>query len=114
MITLNDVVTKLDLDVKAGKNALDKPVKGGYVSDLLSDVIANSKSNFVWVTLQVHPNIVAVATLKELSGIILVNRREPEQETIKKAEEEDILIASSSLPAFELVGRMYEMGITGV
>jgi len=114
MITLNNIVDKFDLKVKAGKSALDKPVKGGYASDLLSDVMANSEPGFIWVTLQVHQNIVAVATLKELAGIVLVNGREPDKETIEKAEQEGILIASSSLSAFELIGRMYEMGITGV
>ena len=114
MITLKDVVDKLALEVKAGKTTLTKQVKGGYASDLLSDVMANSEPGSIWVTLQLHMNIVAVATLKELAGIILVNGREPDKETIEKAEEEGIFIASSSLPAFELIGRMYEMGIAGV
>ena len=114
MITLKNIVDKLDLEEKAGKNALEKPVKGGYASDLLSDVMANSKPGSIWVTLQVHQNIVAAATLKELAGIILVNGREPDKDTIEKADEEGIFIASSSLSAFELIGKMYEMGITRV
>ena len=114
MITLRNIVDKLDLDVKAGKSSIDKPIKGGYASDLLSDVMANSKAGSIWITLQVHQNIVAVATLKELPVIVLVNGREPDKDTIEKAEEEGISIASSSLPAFELIGKMYEMGISKV
>jgi len=87
-IKLSDIVKSYDLKVECSKNSLDREIKGGYASDLLSDVMAHSKKGDIWITLQGHPNIVAVAMLKELTGIIIVNGREPEQETIKKAEAE--------------------------
>ena len=84
------------------------------MSDLLSDVMANCKRNHVWITLQCHPNIVAVAALKWLTGIIIINKRKPDEETVKKAKTEKIPILTSELPAFELIGRLYEMGISGL
>ncbi|MEW6215969.1 MAG: serine kinase, partial [Nitrospirota bacterium] len=87
---LQEIVDSLSLEVKTASSNLTREVTGGYVSDLLSDVIANSKEGNIWVTLQTHQNIVAVATLKELSGIILVNNRNPDTETSKKAEREGI------------------------
>lgn len=111
---LNEVVKKLHLEVMSGANKLDNEVKRGYVSDLLSDVIANSQEGDIWVTLQVHQNIVAVASLNGLSGIVLVNGRYPHEETIKKAETEGIPIVVSKLSAFEVVGQLYNLGILGV
>jgi predicted transcriptional regulator len=111
---LSEIVKNFNLEVACGKESLEKEVTGGYVSDLLSDVMANSKKGDIWITLQGHPNIVAVAKLKELAGIIIINKRKPEQETIKKASEEGIPIMTSSLPAFELVGKLYELGISGM
>ncbi|MFZ6016771.1 MAG: serine kinase [Nitrospirota bacterium] len=111
---LQEIVDSLSLEVKTASSNLTREVTGGYVSDLLSDVIANSKEGNIWVTLQTHQNIVAVATLKELSGIILVNNRNPDTETSKKAEEEGIPIMVSPLPAFELVGKLYNMGLRGL
>ena len=108
---LQEVVDSLSLEVKTTSANLTKEVTGGYVSDLLSDVIANSKEGNVWITLQTHQNIVAVATLKELSGIILVNNRTPDADTLKKAEAEGIPVMISSLPAFEVVGRLYTLGL---
>ncbi len=108
---LQELVDSLSLEVKTASFNLTKEVTGGYVSDLLSDVIANSKEGNIWVTLQTHQNIVAVATLRELSGIILVNNRTPDTETLKKAEEEGLPIMVSPLPAFELVGRLYSLGL---
>jgi hypothetical protein len=111
---LQHIIEKLDLAVKSGESRLDTEVSRAYVSDLMSDVIAHTKKDDLWITLQVHINIVAVAAMKELSAIILINNREPEEETLGKAKGENIPILVSSLPAFELAGRLYEMGITGM
>lgn len=110
---VKEIIEKLNLQVKAGARKLDSEISGGYTSDLLSDVLANSEEGNIWVTLQIHQNIVAVASIKQLSGIIIVNNREPTEETLLKAEEEDIAIMVSSLPAFELTGKLYKLGIPG-
>ena len=110
-MTLNEIVDALKLEVKAGNAGLEKDVLGGYASDLLSDVIANAKEGDVWVTLQIHQNIVAVAFLNNLAGIIIVGGRKPDADTLSKAEEQGVVVMSSYLPAFKLVGRLYEMGI---
>ena len=111
---LEEIIEKLNLNVKAGQEGLDTEVTGGYVSDLLSDVIANSRRGDLWITLQIHQNIVAVATLKELAGIILINRKEPADETVKKAEGEGVPVLTSPLTAYEIVCKLYELGISGV
>jgi hypothetical protein len=110
---LGELVEKLNLEVRTGAAKLDSEVTGGYASDLLSDVIGNGAEGNVWVTLQVHQNIVAVAHMKDLAGIILVAGRQPHDDTLEKAEAEGIPIMVSALPAFELIGRLYDLGIRG-
>jgi hypothetical protein len=109
---LSEVAEKLDLKVRSAAKLMDVVVRGGYASDLLSDVIANAEEGYVWITLQTHVNIVAVAAMKELAGIVLVNGREPQEETVKRGEEKDVPILVSSLPAYELIGRLFQLGIT--
>ncbi len=108
---LSDLIEQLSLEVKTADTDLTREVTGGYVSDMLSDVIANAKEGAVWVTFQSHLNIVAVASLKGISGIILVNDRVPALETIRKAAAENIPIMTSSLTAFDLVGKLYALGL---
>jgi hypothetical protein len=110
---LREIVEALGLEVRSGGHLLDKEVKGGYASDLLSDVMAHAKAGDLWITLQVHLNIVAVATLNDLAGIVLVNGREPEEVTLRKAAEEGVVLMVSPLSTFEVVGRLYELGIRG-
>ncbi len=106
---LGSIVKSLNLTVRSGSQNLAVEVTGGYVGDLLSDVIANSKRGDIWITRQVHQNIVAVATLKELAGIILVGNNEPARETLEKAVQEAVPILVSKLPGFETAGRIYQL-----
>lgn len=113
-IIISDIVDKCHLKAITCPELFNQEIKGGYASDLLSDVMANTKAGDIWVTLQIHPNIVAVAKLKELAGIIIVNNRTPEPETLNKAKKENIIILTSGLPAFELIGKLYDVGISGI
>ena len=111
---LKEIIEPLNLEILAGAESLDNEITGGYASDLLSDVLANASEGNIWITLHIHQNIVGVANLKELSGIILINGRVPEKETLEKSGEEAIPILGSSMPAFELIGKLYTMGISGI
>lgn len=113
-MTVFEIAKSFGLETRAGKDHLDEEVTGGYASDLLSDVIAHSRKGNIWVTIQTHPNIVAVAVMKELVGIILTGGREPDAKTVQKAEEEGIPILVSPLFTFELAGRLYQIGISGM
>jgi len=106
---LKEIIEKLQLKVLTGQENLSAEVTGGYTSDLLSDVIANSKQGNLWITLQTHQNIIAVAKLKDLSGIIIVNNREPDEDTLGKAKEENVPLLGSEEIAFEVSGKLYEL-----
>jgi len=108
-VKLKDVTERLSLEVKTCEEGLQHEITGAYVSDLLSDVMGNSKEGNVWITLQTHLNIVAVAGLRSLAGIIIVGNRKPPEEVLQKAENEKITIMTTPLPAFEVAGRMYQM-----
>lgn len=110
---IGDLAKHLDLTARTSHGRLDRSVQGGYVSDLLSDVMAHAEKDGLWVTIQVHPNIVAVAVLKELAAIVIANGREPAEETLERGEQEGVAIFTTPLSAFELVGRLYELGIKG-
>lgn len=112
-MNLADLVDELGLEIKVAGSSLEREVTGGYASDLISDVLAHSREGNLWITLQTHQNIVAAASLKELAGVVLVGGREPQEETLEKATAEGITILVSTLPAFELVGRLYRLGIRG-
>jgi hypothetical protein len=106
---IDALVRELNLKIRCAEGHLKRDIRGGYVGDLLSDVMANSKEGDIWITRQVHQNIVAVASLKDLAGIILIQGSEPAHDTAAKANMEGIPILVTDLPAFEIVGKIYEL-----
>jgi hypothetical protein len=106
-VDLDSIVKALNLKIRSGEDKLKSEVRGGYTGDLLSDVMGNSKEGDIWITRQVHQNIVAVASLKDHVGIILVQGSEPAKDTLEKAIKEGIPILVSDLSAFEVTGRIY-------
>ncbi|MGE5573747.1 MAG: DRTGG domain-containing protein [Bacillota bacterium] len=110
---VRDILDMLECGIEAGASGLENEVKGGYASDLLSDVIAHAREGDVWVTVQAHQNIIAVATLVGLGAVVVAGGVECEPESIRRADEEGIPLLRTRLPAFDVVGRLYAAGVRG-
>ncbi len=110
---LKELIQKLNCEMVSASTALDAEVEYAYASDILSDVMSHARDGSIWITIQTHRNVVSVAELKSFAGIILVGGRKPDDETLKKANAENIPILSTTLSTFEIVGKLYEMGIKG-
>jgi hypothetical protein len=108
---LEDVVRQLDLEVLAGIGKLDADASGGYACDLLSYVMAKAKAGDLWITVQGHPNIIAVASLIGLAGIIVAEGAKVEPATIEKAEQEGVPVLATTLTAYAAAGRLWELGV---
>lgn len=104
-----DIVEKLGLEICCGTAGINREIKGGYTSDLLSDVMGNAQEGNLWITLQTHKNVMAIASLKELSAIILVKGYKPEEDTVTESEAEGIPILSTTKQTFEITGEIYEL-----
>ncbi|MDY6915645.1 MAG: DRTGG domain-containing protein [Candidatus Cloacimonadota bacterium] len=110
MILLKDFLKKIDGQILTQKvDISNTKIKDGYVSDLLSDVMGNAKEGQVWITIMRHLNVVAVASLANLSAVVFAKNYKPEKAVIDKANEEGICLISTSLPTFEVTGILYEM-----
>lgn len=89
----------------------DLEIEGVYIGDLLSVAMSKAKKNYVWITIQTHINIVAVAELLELACIIVVENMEIADDTIEKAEELNIPIFKTRESAYRIGCRMWDLGI---
>ncbi|NLW25770.1 MAG: hypothetical protein GXY91_11175 [Clostridia bacterium] len=111
---LQEIVKNLGLEVLVKSNTFDQQiVEGVYVCDLLSNVMAHGRENDLWITIQTHQNILAVASLLNFSAILLPENLNPDRETLMKAEKENIILLKSSQTAFTLAGQLYELGLRG-
>ena len=106
---VKDLQNRLNLVLAAGEKGLDRPLSGGYCGDLLSDVMANASEHNVWLTVQAHKNIVAVAVLKKIACIIITCGNQPDQDACHKADEEKIPLFLSNRSAFDLAADLFRV-----
>lgn len=104
-------MTGSDLARLPGINIVVRPpenlsITGAYVSDLLSDVMANAAAGDVLVTIQAHRNTVAVAALSGIAAIVICNGRQITDEMREAAENEKIGIFSTDEDQFNVSRRI--------
>jgi hypothetical protein len=111
-MNLDQIIRELNLTVLTHPADFTKVVpQGGYASDLLSCVMAGACHQGIWVTLQAHGNIVAVAALLDLVAIIITEGAMPDDSTIARANSEGIPLLSTALPTFTVNGKLWELGL---
>jgi hypothetical protein len=112
---LEDIAGELGLteftpDVTGNREA---EVGRGYASDLLSDVLAHAPEGGVLITLQVHLNVIAVASHAELAAVVFAGGRKPDDEVIAKAVAEGLSLYGSASDTFDVVGSLSALGVKG-
>jgi hypothetical protein len=85
----------------------DGDLAGAYTSDLLSDVMANAKDGGALITIQAHKNTVAVATLVNITAIIVCNSRPIPQDMLDSAKDEGIAVLLTRENQFTVSGKLY-------
>jgi hypothetical protein len=111
-MTLQEIIDKLGLTLLTQSVDSTQIVPtGGYTSDLLSCVMAGAKHRNLWITLQSHINIVAVAALLEISAVIITEGSIPDPTTINKANEQSVILLSTNLPTYSIIGKLWDLGI---
>jgi len=113
MIPLKEIIEKLKVEPLSSISSLERQVAGGYASDLLSCVIKGAKKDSLWVTLQSHLNVVAVASLLGLAGVIITENNRPDQETLNRAENEGVILMTTPKSTYTVVGQLTALGVKG-
>ena len=110
-MTVNELAAKTGFEVIGDNESLSKEIKGCFIGDLLSWVLGHGQEDEAWITVQFHPNVVAVAFLKEFSCLILAQGAIPGEEGLEKAREAHLAILKTELSAYEIAKKLVELGI---
>jgi hypothetical protein len=106
---LQEIATKLEIANLT--QVFDREVTGVYMSDMVSDVIANAKAGNLLVTVQVHSNALAAANLVDICGIVVAQGKRPPDDVLKMAERHEITIFATDLNRWQLATKLYEAGV---
>lgn len=106
---LEQIISELGMTLLNPGVDLNREVRHGYASDLLSDVMAEAVEGDIWITIQSHVNVVAVASLKELSAVVLSRNMKPVAQVLDKATEVGLPVLGTSENTFDIAGKLYQL-----
>lgn len=110
-MNIKDIAEKLNLTFYSCDGLAEKVAKGCYIGDLLSLAMSKVQMDYVWITIQTNVNIVAVASLADAGCIILADGCVPDEKTVERAKEQEIIILGSEKSAYELAVELSGLGI---
>lgn len=106
---LTEIIEHLSLDVFTPNTDLEEDVTGGYCGDLLSHVLASAMPGDLWITIQHHTNVIAVAQVAALAAILLADGKQPDEATKQRAASAGIALLGSTETSFEICGRLHDL-----
>ncbi len=106
---LSELAGKLGLE--AANTLFDKDLTGVYMSDMVSDVIANAQAGNLLVTLQAHSNVIAAANLVDIAAIVVTQGKQPPEDVVKMAEKARLTLFTTGLNRWQMATQLYESGL---
>ncbi len=111
-MNLQQIIDRLNLSVLTeSQDFAGITPTGGYSSDLLSCVMAGAKKGHLWITLQAHLNIVAIAALNEVAAVIITENAQPDAASVARANEQGVILLSTPQLTYDINGKLWELGI---
>lgn len=106
---IKDLLKEENFRILAGEMGVDKEIKGVYIGDLLSWVMAHLQENEAWITIQSHINVIAVGVLNDAACILLAEGASLDEDAKEKADKENLAVIETNLTAYEIAVRMNKL-----
>ncbi len=99
------------LGLKSTNDLYDKEVHGVFISDMVSDIVAGTQPGNLLITIQTHKNLIAAANLVDVSAVVFVRGKTPQEGVIQLADRAQISLFTTDLSAWELAIKLHDLGI---
>ncbi len=108
---LRDILTVTHAQALSSDPDLDREVRTGFASDLMSDVLRYDVAQGLLVTGLANPQVVRTAEMADVAAILIVRGKTPQAETVELSQQIGIPIFGTEYIMFETCGRLYAAGL---
>jgi predicted transcriptional regulator len=110
-MTLSEVSSMLSCEVFCGEKEMNTIIEYGCASDLMSDVLAFSRSGAMLLTGLVNTQTIHTAFIAELKAVVFVRGKRPDKDLITLASEKKIPLLGTQFSMYEACGILYKNGL---
>lgn len=111
---LRDLMPILNAELITGKDLIDNEIEYAFSSDLMSDVLAYANKKTILLTGLMNPQVVRTAEMLDLPAIVFVRNKKPDEEIIKLAMENRIILMCTEDTLYTASGKLYSAGLPGI
>jgi predicted transcriptional regulator len=108
---LKDIKELLKCKNLTEENILDRQIKSAYAADMMSDVLKSCETGALLITGLINQQVVQVAEIMDLKGIVFINGKEPSQDVIDKAHTIKLPLLSTIMNMYEVCGILFNSGL---
>ncbi|MCX6164989.1 MAG: DRTGG domain-containing protein [Ignavibacteriae bacterium] len=110
---LKEIENILECKNLTGNELLAREIEYCYATDMMSDVLKSCKIGSLLITGLVNQQVIQVAEIMDLIGIVFVSGKEPSSEIIQNAKEKNLPMLTTEKHLFEACGILYSSGLRG-
>ena len=103
----------LEAEVLLGERNLDQEIHSACGCDFMSDVLAFVKNQAMLLTGMVNPQVIRTAEMMDMKCVVFVRGKQPDEVTLRLAEERNIVIMTSPKRLYTACGLLYNHGLLG-
>lgn len=108
-MTVNDLINNNLFDTVKVASDTSRTINTVFNCDLLSIAMSKAPSDCAWVTVMGNINTLAVASLADVSCIILAEGVALDEAAQAKIESQDITVFKTTMPVFEASLKVHEL-----
>ncbi|ADL12073.1 DRTGG domain-containing protein [Acetohalobium arabaticum] len=108
---LKDIKEAIDAEIVYGDTKLDLDIVTACGADLMSDVLTFTEENTLLLTGLTKPQVIRTADMLNLAAIVFVRGKNPNKETIKLAQKNNIALLSTDYSLYKACGLLYRAGL---
>jgi len=112
-MTLREIVETLQAKVLLNNRGDEVVVERARASDLMSDVLTRAKPGALLLTGLTTLQSIYTAEMADIDVVCYVRGKRPQAETLRLAEQKNMILLSTDLPMYESCGRLYRQGLKG-
>jgi predicted transcriptional regulator len=101
MITLKDVMARLDGELLTPGTPLEIPFPKVFASDLMSDVLHSVEPGSLLLTGLANAHVVCTCSVADVAAVVFVHGKRPGPEVVEQACTQNLPLVATRLPMFQ-------------
>lgn len=111
---IKEIAQIIDAKIVTGEDKIEREIKYGFASDLMSDVLTLDEEEIILITGLCNVQTIRTAEMANIVVILFARNKKPNEEMLELAKDNDMIILQTKNSLFRTVGLLFKAGLNPV